>query len=468
MSHFSQRNGQTVQRSNIHSAILKIAIPSILANITIPLVGLVDMIIAGHISSAWAIGGIAVGTMLFDMLYGCFGFLRVSTAGLTAQAYGADNPDECGRLFVRSSALALAGAMLIWLLQIVYLEAVLAVMPCSQEVAEFARTYYNIRIWAAPATLMIMTCKGWFIGMQDGVRAMVTDLVVNGVNMLASYLLAVHTSLGVAGVAYGTLIAQWTGLITALAMIAVRYRANFQLSTFRLLSTLNFQHSTNKRFFRLNADLFVRSLCFIVVYVGWTVISSSYGDVELAASALMMKLFMLFSFFIDGFAFAGEALVGKAIGEQQSAVSGQQSEVGTQFSTFDIRLSTIIRALFAWGTGVGLFFSLLYLLFPEALFSSLTTDREVVDTMHHYLGWLVAMPIVSMLAFMWDGIYVGATRGKEIRNAMLWAAFAFAVTYFLLSTINGQFSAIIGMHALYAAYFAHLAARVIYLTAKFK
>jgi MATE family multidrug resistance protein len=182
----------------------------------------------------------------------------------------------------------------------------------------------------------------------------------------------------------------------------------------------------------------------------------------------MMKLFMLFSFFIDGFAFAGEALVGKAIGEQQSAVSGQQSEVGTQFSTFDIRLSTIIRALFAWGTGVGLFFSLLYLLFPEALFSSLTTDREVVDTMHHYLGWLVAMPIVSMLAFMWDGIYVGATRGKEIRNAMLWAAFAFAVTYFLLSTINGQFSAIIGMHALYAAYFAHLAARVIYLTAKFK
>ena len=449
----------------LHKSILKIAVPSILANITIPLVGLVDMIIAGHISSAWAIGGIAVGTMLFDMLYGCFGFLRVSTAGLTAQAYGADNPDECGRLFVRSSALALAGAMLIWLLQIVYLEAVLAVMPCSQEVAEFARTYYNIRIWAAPATLMIMTCKGWFIGMQDGVRAMVTDLVVNGVNMLASYLLAVHTSLGVAGVAYGTLIAQWTGLITALAMIAVRYRANFQLSTFRLLSTLNFQHSTNNRFFRLNADLFVRSLCFIVVYVGWTVISSSYGDVELAASALMMKLFMLFSFFIDGFAFAGEALVGKAIGEQQSSINtNSQSIVNSQSSN----CQSVIRALFAWGTGVGLFFSLLYLLFPEALFSSLTTDREVVDTMHHYLGWLVAMPIVSMLAFMWDGIYVGATRGKEIRNAMLWAAFAFAVTYFLLSTINSQFSAIIGMHALYAAYFAHLGARVIYLTVKFK
>jgi len=466
MSHFSQRNGLTVQRSNIHSAILKIAVPSILANITIPLVGLVDMIIAGHISSAWAIGGIAVGTMLFDMLYGCFGFLRVSTAGLTAQAYGADNPDECGRLFVRSSALAVSGALLIWLLQWVYLEVVLAVMPCSEEVAEFARTYYNIRIWAAPATLMIMTCKGWFIGMQDGVRAMVIDLVVNGVNMLASYLLAVHTSLGVAGVAYGTLIAQWTGLITALAMIAVRYKLNFQI-----FKSSNFQiFKFDTRFVKLNADLFVRSLCFIVVYVGWTFICSSYGDVELAASALMMKLFMLFSFFIDGFAFAGEALVGKAIGEVGCDRLRTQP-CGAESSNFQIFKSSnnpLIRILFAWGTGVGLLFSLLYLLFPEALFSSLTSDSEVVATMYHYLGWLVAMPIVSMLAFMWDGIYVGATRGKEIRNAMLWAAFAFAVTYFLLSTFDFRLSTNIGMHSLYAAYFAHLAARVIYLTVKFR
>jgi len=456
---------------NIHKSILRIAVPSILANITIPLVGLVDMVIAGHISSAWAIGGIAVGTMLFDMLYGCFGFLRVSTAGLTAQAYGADNPDECGRLLVRSSALAIVGAMLIWLLQTVYLNAVLAVMPCSPEVAEFARTYFNIRIWAAPATLMIMTCKGWFIGMQDGVRAMVVDLVVNGVNMLASYLLAVHSSLGVTGVAYGTLIAQWTGLTVALAMIAFRYAKHFRLLS--LSETVFCLLSNNSRFVKLNADLFVRSLCFIVVYVGWTVISSSYGDVELAASALMMKLFMLFSFFIDGFAYAGEALVGKAIGAQQSTIDSKLS-TRRLLSTFNSQLSTIIRALFAWGTGVGLFFSLLYLLFPEALFSSLTSDSDVVATMHHYLGWLIAMPIVSMLAFMWDGIYAGATSGKEIRNAMLWAAFAFAATYFLLSpfTLSSfhpfTLSSAIGSHALYAAYFAHLLARVIYLTAKFK
>ena len=151
------------------------------------------MVIAGHLASAWAIGGIAVGTMLFDMLYGCFGFLRVSTAGLTAQAYGAGQPQECGRLLVKSAWVAIAGAMLIWLLQTVYLNAVLYVMPCSDEVAQFARAYFNIRVWAAPATLMIMTCKGWFIGMQDGVRAMVTDLVVNGVNIVV-LLVAHHNS----------------------------------------------------------------------------------------------------------------------------------------------------------------------------------------------------------------------------------------------------------------------------------
>ena len=431
------------------------------------------MVIAGHISSAWAIGGIAVGTMLFDMLYGCFGFLRVSTAGLTAQAYGAGQRMECGSLLLRSSGIAVAGALLIWLLQSVYLRAVLYVMPCSPEVAEFARAYFNIRVWAAPATLMIMTCKGWFIGMQDGTRAMVTDLVVNGVNMLASYLLAVHTPLGAVGVAWGTLIAQWTGLIVALVMIATRYADHFRLLTFdSRLSTFD-----SSRFFRLNYDLFIRSLCFIVVYVGWTAISSAYGDVELAASALMMKLFMLFSFFIDGFAYAGEALVGKTIGEQQSAISNQPSTLHTALADRSRRsrdknatLSTLVVVLFAWGTGVGLFFSLLYALFPDALFAALTSDQQVITTMHKYIGWLIAMPIVSMLAFMWDGIFAGATRGKDIRNAMLWAAAAFAVSYFLLSTFDfrpSTFDFRLSMHSLYIAYFAHLAARVIYLTAKY-
>lgn len=450
---------------SLHKSILRIAVPSILANITIPLVGLVDMVIAGHISQAWAIGGIAVGTMLFDMLYGCFGFLRVSTAGLTAQAYGANNPRECGSLFLRSGGIALAGALLIWLLQTVYLEAVLYVMPCSEEVAGFAREYFRIRIWAAPATLMLMTCKGWFIGMQDGTRAMVADVVVNGVNMLASYLLAVRTPLGAIGVAWGTLIAQWLGLIVALTMIAVRYAPAFVNQSDRQ-SIVNRQSFTrqlfDRRFLRLNADLFVRSLCFIIVYVGWTAISSAYGDVDLAASALMMKLFMLFSFFIDGFAYAAEALVGKQIGE-----SGLSDDLSGAMETDGEAFSRLMRALFGWGTGMALLFSLLYALFPETIYGWMTTDRPVVEALAHYTPWLVAMPIVSMLAFMWDGVFAGATQGQTIRNAMLYAASAFAGTYLICYLAADAIGFTLSLHALFAAYFAHLAARVIYLTWKY-
>ena len=173
--------------------ILRLAIPSILANITIPLVGLVDTAIVGHISDAHAIGGIAVGTMLFDLLYWNFGFLRVGTSGMTAQAFGRDDRECCARLFTQSVGIALLGAVLIWLLQWVFVTGVLYLVPCSPEVDAFAREYFFIRVWAAPATLSLMAIKGWFIGMQDTVSPMITDIVVNVVNMVVSYVLAVYT-----------------------------------------------------------------------------------------------------------------------------------------------------------------------------------------------------------------------------------------------------------------------------------
>lgn len=203
---------------SIHREILRLAVPSILANITIPLVGLVDTAIVGHISDASAIGGIAIGTMLFDLLYWNFGFLRVGTSGLTAQAYGREktHPDppqegegsEVGSLLFRSLRVALIGALACIAIQWLFVKGVLALVPCSAEVAAFAERYFFVRIWAAPATLSLMALKGWFIGMQDTVSPMATDIFVNVVNMLASYVLAVYTPLGGVGVAWGTLIAQ--------------------------------------------------------------------------------------------------------------------------------------------------------------------------------------------------------------------------------------------------------------------
>ncbi len=429
--------------------ILRLAVPSILANITIPLVGIVDTAIVGHLSNAAAIGGIAIGTMLFDLLYWNFGFLRVGTSGLTAQAYGQTAVSgerlavsgECRKILTQSTMIALLAALFIWAIQWLFVTAVLSIVPCSEEVAQVARDYFFVRIWAAPATLMLFAFKGWFIGMQDTVSPMAVDILVNVVNIAASYGLAVYTPLGVVGVAWGTLIAQFTGLLLAILIVVFKYRI-VHIGLREIIAAM--RGPELKRMMALNGNLFIRSLCFMVVYVGFTSLAGTYGDTELAVSSVLMKLFMFFSFFVDGFAYAGEALVGKAFGE-------------LKIKNEKLKIRGIVRTLFNWSIGVGVVFTILYALWGKAMVGMMTDDIAVLAATDKYIGWLIAMPIVSALAFMWDGVYVGATAGVPIRNAMIWAAVGFVVFY--LATF--QF---VGPQALYIAYFAHLIARVIYLT----
>lgn len=440
---------------SLNRDILRLAVPSILANITIPLVGIVDTAIVGHISDAAAIGGIAIGTMLFDLLYWNFGFLRVGTSGLTAQAYGkvgGDSqsgtivPDDCRRILVQSAGIALIAALAIWAIQWLFVTAVLAVVPCSEAVASIARRYFFVRIWAAPATLTLMALKGWFIGMQDTKSPMAVDILVNVVNMITSYGLAVHTSMGVVGVAWGTLCAQYSGLLLAGIILIAKYHI-YHIGAREIREVMHGPEM--RRMMALNGNLFVRSLCFMVVYVGFTSLASHFGDTELAVSSIIMKLFMFFSFFLDGFAYAGEALVGKEWGKRQ-----RKDSQGTN-------IATVVRLLFNWSIGVGLVFTLIYAAWGSGCLALMTNDSEVLDASQKYMGWLIAMPIVSALAFMWDGIYVGATAGVAIRNSMIWAAAAFVVGYIATSRFCGA-------QALYIGYFAHLIARVIYLTANWK
>lgn len=429
-----------------NKAILRLALPSILANITIPLVGIVDTAIVGHLSDAAAIGGIAIGTMLFDLLYWNFGFLRVGTSGLTAQAYGSSNETECRRILLRSLSIAMIAAVVILAIQWLFVTAVLAVVPCSAEVASVAREYFFVRIWAAPATLSLFTFKGWFIGMQDTKSPMAVDILVNVVNMAASYYLAVKTPLGVVGVAYGTLVAQYSGLILAVAILLARY---IGISVFRNINRWKeaLRGAELRRMLSLNTNLFIRSLCFMVVYVGYTSLASLYGDTELAVSSIMMKLFMFFSFFVDGFAYAGEALVGKAFGE--SKVESRKSK----------DINPTVRALFSWALVVGLLFTVLYAFWGDEAFALMTSDTTVLMAAEKYKIWLIGMPLISTLAFMWDGVYIGATAGVQIRNSMIWAAVGFIVGY--VATFS-----FVGPQALYIGYFAHLIARAFYLTIK--
>ena len=442
----------------MNKQILRLAIPSILANITIPLVGLVDTAIVGHISDAHAIGGIAIGTMLFDLLYWNFGFLRVGTSGMTAQAFGCGDREHCARLLTQSVSIALIGAAIIWALQWLFVTATLAIIPCSAEVAAFARKYFFIRVWAAPATLSLMAIKGWFIGMQDTVSPMITDMVVNVVNMAVSYVLAVYTPMGALGVALGTVIAQMTGLLLAVLMIVWKYRHVWKgLSIWQLAK----DRQGIRNLITLNANLFVRSLCFMIVYVGFTSLSSMYGDTDLAVCSILMKLFMLVSYFVDGFAYAGEALVGKYIGASLP-IANRQSPITNRLSPFaSSPLASLVRLLFLWSLGVGALFTVLFALSYMPMYCMMTSDVVVLERLKDFVGWLIAMPIVSTLAFMWDGVFTGATAGKQIRNAMIWAAVGFVLGY--LATYHW-----LGTHALFVGYFLHLAARVIYLTATWK
>ena len=204
----------------------------------------------------------------------------------------------------------------------------------------------------------------------------------------------------------------------------------------------------------LNGNLFIRSLCFMVVYVGFTSMASRYGDTELAVSSIIMKLFMFFSYFVDGFAYAGEALVGKAIGESKV-------ESPKVLTSTPIKVESVVRALLYWAIGVGLAFTVIYAVWGQDCIALMTNDATVLAAAKKYMGWLIAMPIVSALAFMWDGIYVGATAGVPIRNAMIWAAVGFVLLY--VATYRW-----VGVQALYIAYFAHLIARVIYLSVKWE
>ena len=297
------------------------------------------------------------------------------------------------------------------------------------EVAEVARRYFFVRIWAAPATLSLMAFKGWFIGMQDTRSPMAVDILVNGVNMLTSYLLAVHAGMGVEGVAMGTLVAQYSGLLLAFLFLVWRYRFTLEK---RVLSA----RGEWSRLIRLNGNLFIRSLCFMVVYVGFTSLAGHYGDTQLAVSSILMKLFMLFSYFVDGFAYAGEALVGRSIGGKET----------------DERLKSIVRLLFNWSIGVGLLFTAIYAIWGMECIGLLTNESGVLCAARPYIGWLIAMPVVSTLAFMWDGIFIGLTASRQMLQSMFAAAVTFFVLYYLLHPSLGN-------HGLWAAFLAFLLVR---------
>jgi MATE family multidrug resistance protein len=302
---------------------------------------------------------------------------------------------------------------------------------------------------------------------------MVTDLTVNGMNVLMSIVLSLgfkplgYEGMGFAGIAAGTVAAQYSGLLVAAVLMFFKYRR----STMSLISRFElkdvFKGTETRRFFVMNRDLFVRSLCFIAIYIGFTVISARYGDLLLAVSSILMKLLMIFSYFTDGFAYAGEAMTGKYIGARDG-----------------VMLRQTIRWTFVWSMAIALIFMVVYQFAGVPMLRMMTSDPLVVEASREYLPWLLLMPVIGCAAFTWDGIYIGATASKAIRNSMLWAVVGFAavwfigilcLNHFMPSSSTDPSSAVpatrygyIAMHILMAAYFAHLLARTVYLSARYR
>ena len=417
--------------------ILKLALPSIFANITVPLVGIVDLAIAGRLGDVASLGGMAIGTMLFDLLYWNMGFLRVGTGGYAAQAYGRRDFRDAIKVLVQAVGTALVAALFILSIQYPFMELSFLVLDTSPEVENYARLYFNIRIWAAPATLSLFAFKGWFIGMQNTISPMVVDLTVNIANLALGVFLALGLDMGIPGIALGTVLAQYLGLLTALSLMIVYYRKLFRYINIRASLKLK----DMKSFFALNGNLFLRSLSLLLIYSGFTAFATEYGDTPLAVSTIMMKLMLLYSYFIDGFAYAGEALTGRYVGAKEPRM-----------------LKKAIKLLFYWAFGIAAVSTLLYAVSGEYLFRLMTNNQEVITAAGPYLPWLLLIPLISCTAFTWDGIYIGATAAKAIRNTTILSALAFFVTYYL-------FRGTISTQSIYLAYAMHLIIRTILMSA---
>lgn len=412
----------------MNKRILGLAVPSIISNITVPLLGLVDVSIVGHLGSATYIGAIAVGGMLFSMIYWIFGFLRMGTSGLTAQAYGRRDLAEVILLFVRSVGIAFGLALLLILLQYPILKVAFTLIDATPAIKDLASLYFRICIWGAPAVLGLYSFAGWFVGMQNSRFPMYIAITQNVVNIAASLFFVFIWNRGVAGVAMGTLVAQYAGLLMASLLWYGYYRRLWQKLNWQMLT----DYEAMRSFFILNRDIFFRTLCLVAVTTYFTSRGAEQGDIILAVNTLMMQLFTLYSYIMDGFAYAGEALTGRYVGAHNQA---------------DLR--RMIRTLFAWGIGLALTFTLLYGIGGSSFLSLLTNEQEVLNASSNYFYWVLAIPLAGMAAFLWDGIYIGATASRQMLYSMLVAS----VSFFIL---QGIFQQRMGNHALWMAFIAYL------------
>lgn len=424
-------------RQNINHQVFRLAIPNIVSNFSVPLLGVVDTALMGRLETEYYLGAVGIGGVIFSFIYWGFGFLRMATTGLAAQSYGEKDFEECGFLLIRGLSIAIIAGLLLLILQWLIANMSFNLIETSSEVEKHGRSYFHIRIYAAPATLCLHAFNGVFLGLQNAKYPMLLTIVINIINIILNLIFVKLLGMKVEGVALATVIAQYVGLFLAGTLFLYRYR--------NLLSTWNFSsifiYSKLKLFLSISSDIFIRTLCLVFCHAYFTAKSAALSDTYLAINTILLQYINLIAYAIDGFAFAAESMVGKYKGSQD-----MQNLRGTTRQIFFYA--------FLFGGIVMLFFAL----FGGKLLYLFTDKLELIENAKPYLLWIVIAPVINIAAYIWDGIYLGATASKPLRNSMIVSMFIFLVAVYLLHTPFGN-------HGLWAALTILLIARGGILTA---
>ncbi|MDV7106038.1 MATE family efflux transporter DinF [Vibrio sp. TH_r3] len=413
--------------TTVHKQVLLLAIPMVLSNITVPILGLVDAAVVGHLSHSWYLGGVALGGTIISVSFWLFGFLRMSTTGLSAQAFGGERKEQQGIILIQGLTMAFLFAFVFLLLHTVIGEFIFNSSNASDEVKHYGEIYFSIRAWSAPATLANYVLLGWLLGTQNAKAPMWIVIIANLTNIVLDVVFVVWLDWKVAGAAYASVIAEYISLLVGFSFVVQTWRQNLLPNLFVFIRhRLSTMTTGLSRFIKLNRDIFLRSLCLQAAFSFMTFQGASYGDDIVAANAVLMSLLMVISYGMDGFAYAIEAMVGKAVGARNRS---------------DLKQSIVVT--FFWGVVICSTLTLIFFIFGNQLIATITDIDRVRDIAAVFLPWLVAMPLCSMWCFILDGIFIGATKGREMRNSMFVAACSFFSLFYLLSEQ--------GNHALWAA-----------------
>jgi len=380
----------------------------------------------GRMDDPAYIGAIALGGVVFNILYWGFGFLRPGTTGLTAQAYGAKDYPTAYKYFLQAFGLSLIFGLGLLAFHVPLGKFAYSLLNGSKEVKELSYTYFSIRVLAAPAVIALFAFRGWFFGMQNAIAPMVLTIVSNVINIFLSWYLVMEMNMSVKGVAIGTVVAQYFTLLLAFGILLYRHKTQ----VFKYIEKQTFQLSKMKRFLNVNRDMFLRNIGMILVFSFFTNYSAGVSEEYLAVNEILLQLFYFMSYSVDGFAYAAESLVGRYIGEKSAE-----------------KVKVVVRKTLYYGLGFGSLFTVLYLFFGDACMRVFTDNQELITTARPYYKWLALVALCGALAFIWDGVYGGATASVELRNAMFFSVVSFFVVFYAIKPFYPNHAVWIGMIA---------------------